>query len=161
MICKLFRQDFGLQVFEYKGNMKQNQRFSAYICWWPEIFRPQNELEEGKAGGIPASGDEIGHVLSRVMGSDTLSGKNNARIVAGQVCKTAFVWKNEQGKRDFCCNGILLLLITEYISAIVPILHAPLDRKKWNILNSWELSWPRFCQHFCWRCKQLSHYRIR
>ena len=60
--------------------MKQNGKISAYICWWPEIFRPQNELEEGKAGGIPASGDEIGHLLSLVMGSIVLSRKNNAGV---------------------------------------------------------------------------------
>ena len=72
---------------------------SAYICLWPEIFRPQNELEEGKAGGIPASGDEIGHVLSRVMGSDILSGKKNATMMVVQDCKSAFVRRTEQGKK--------------------------------------------------------------
>lgn len=48
-----------------------------------------------------------------------------------QECKDAFVWKTEQGKGNFCCNGILLLLlvITEYASAIVPIAQAPFNRK--------------------------------
>ena len=70
--------------------MKQNERTFAYICWWPEIFRPQDELEEGKAGGIPASGDEIGHLLSLVMGSIVLSGKNNAGLFVVQECQHPF-----------------------------------------------------------------------
>ena len=37
---------------------------SAYICLWPELFRPQSELGEGKAGGIPASDHESGSLLS-------------------------------------------------------------------------------------------------
>ena len=109
--------------------MKQNQRFSAYICWWPEIFRPQSELEEGKAGGIPAFGDEIGHMPSRVMGSDILSGKNNARIMVVQECEHAFVWRIEYGKGGFCCYGILLLVLAEYVSAIVSILQALSDSR--------------------------------
>lgn len=113
--------------------MKQTEN-SAYICWWPEIFRPQNELEEGKAGGIPASGNEIGHVLSRIMGLDILSRKNNVRVVVAQECKDTFVWRTEQGKRDFCCNGILMPVIIEYASTIVSILRALSDSKQWNVL---------------------------
>ncbi len=81
-------------MLEYKGKMKRSMRISAYICWWPEIFRPQGELEEGKAGGIPASDDEIGCLLSEVMGSNILSGKNNAGVMVVQECKHAFVWKH-------------------------------------------------------------------
>ena len=41
---------------------------------------------------------------------------------------TLFVWSTEQGKGNFCCNGILLLVITEYVWIIVSILQAPFDR---------------------------------
>lgn len=90
----MFCQDFSRETLAYKGKMKRSERISAYICWWPEIFRPQNGLEEGKAGGIPASGDEIGRLLSEFMGSNVLSGKNNAGVMAVLECKHAFVWKD-------------------------------------------------------------------
>lgn len=68
-------------------------------------------------------------MLSQVMGSIVLSGKNNAEVMVVQECKDAFVTSTEQGKREFCCNGILLLLITEHVSTIVPLFQALFDIK--------------------------------
>ena len=82
-----FCQDFNWKTLAHEGKMKRNGKILAYICSWPEIFRPQNELEEGKAGVIPASGDEIRSLLSEVMGSYVLSGENNAGVVVVQECK--------------------------------------------------------------------------
>ena len=91
MIC----QDFSPETLAHEGEMKWNGKISAYICSWPEIFRPQNELEEGKAGGIPASGDELQSLLSEVMGSNVLSGKNNAGVMVVQECKMLLSGRTE------------------------------------------------------------------
>ena len=64
----------------YAEEMEQDWRILRICTAWPEIFRPQHELEEGKAGGIPASDDDKRCVLDGARDHMSYQGRQSRRI---------------------------------------------------------------------------------
>ena len=72
---------------------------------WPEVFRPQHELEEGEAGGIPASDDDKNCGPFRSWDRSSYRGRQIRRIGAAGMQS----WPLFGGlTKDFCSKQIVI-----------------------------------------------------